>query len=79
MSAKILIVAEHDGARLNVSTAKCVSCARALAGAEIAVAVAINVIGVVMTSSPGPTPSASSEMCSPPVQLVSPRAWRTPR
>ncbi|MGB6604100.1 MAG: electron transfer flavoprotein subunit alpha/FixB family protein [Steroidobacteraceae bacterium] len=39
MSAKILIVAEHDGARLNPSTAKCVSCARALAGAEIAVAV----------------------------------------
>ena len=39
MSAKVLIVAEHDGSRLNVSTAKCVSCARALAGAEIVVAV----------------------------------------
>jgi electron transfer flavoprotein alpha subunit len=39
VSAKILIVAEHDGGRLNVSTAKCVSCARALTGAEIAVAV----------------------------------------
>jgi electron transfer flavoprotein alpha subunit len=39
VSAKILIVAEHDGSRLNVSTAKCVSCARALAGAEIVVAV----------------------------------------
>jgi electron transfer flavoprotein alpha subunit len=39
VSAKILIVAEHDGARLNPSTARCVSCARALAGAEIAVAV----------------------------------------
>jgi electron transfer flavoprotein alpha subunit len=39
VSAKILIVAEHDGARLNASTAKCVSCARALAGAEIAVVV----------------------------------------
>lgn len=39
MSARILIVAEHDGARLNVSTAKCVSCARALDGAEITVAV----------------------------------------
>jgi electron transfer flavoprotein alpha subunit len=37
--SKILIVAEHDGAKLNVSTAKCVSCARALAGAEITVAV----------------------------------------
>ncbi|HEV2285038.1 MAG TPA: FAD-binding protein [Steroidobacteraceae bacterium] len=39
MSAKILIVAEHDGTRLNVSTAKCVSCARAVAGAEITVVV----------------------------------------
>jgi electron transfer flavoprotein alpha subunit len=37
--SKILIVAEHDGAKLNVSTAKCVSCARALAGAEITIAV----------------------------------------
>ena len=36
---KVLIVAEHDGARLNVSTARCVSCARALSGAEITIAV----------------------------------------
>ena len=39
MTARILIVAEHDGGKLNPSTAKCVSCARSLAGAEIAVAV----------------------------------------
>ena len=39
MSAKILIVAEHDGTKLNVSTAKCVSCARAVAGAELTVVV----------------------------------------
>jgi electron transfer flavoprotein alpha subunit len=39
MSAKILIVAEHDGARLNPSTAKCVSCAKSIEGAEIVVAV----------------------------------------
>ena len=39
MTARILIVAEHDGAKLNVSTAKCVSCARTLNGAEITVAV----------------------------------------
>jgi electron transfer flavoprotein alpha subunit len=39
VSAKILIVAEHDGTKLNVSTAKCVSCARAVAGAEITVVV----------------------------------------
>ena len=39
MSASILIVAEHDGARLNPATAKCVSCARTLADAEITVVV----------------------------------------
>ncbi len=39
MSSQILIVAEHDGKRLNPSSAKCVTCARALAGAEIAIAV----------------------------------------
>ena len=39
MSAKILIVAEHDGKKLNLSTAKCVTCARSLAGAEVTVAV----------------------------------------
>jgi len=39
VSARILIVAEHDGTRLNPATAKCVSCARTLAGAEITVVV----------------------------------------
>jgi len=39
VSAKILIVAEHDGQKLNASTAKCVTCARALAGAELTVVV----------------------------------------
>jgi electron transfer flavoprotein alpha subunit len=39
VSAKILIVAEHDGGKLNPSTAKCVTCASALAGAEITIAV----------------------------------------
>ena len=39
MSATILIVAEHDGARLNPSTAKCVACATTIAGAQITVAV----------------------------------------
>jgi electron transfer flavoprotein alpha subunit len=39
VSAKILIIAEHDGAKLNPSTAKCVSCAKTLAGAEITVVV----------------------------------------
>ncbi len=39
MTARILVVAEHDGQKLNSSTAKCVSCARALAGAEVTVVV----------------------------------------
>ena len=30
--SNILIIAEHDGATLNISTAKCVSCARAIGG-----------------------------------------------
>jgi electron transfer flavoprotein alpha subunit len=37
--SRILIVAEHDGTHLNPGTAKCVSCASALAGAAITVAV----------------------------------------
>jgi electron transfer flavoprotein alpha subunit len=36
---KILIVAEHDGSKLNPSTAKCVTCAHTIAGAEITIAV----------------------------------------
>jgi electron transfer flavoprotein alpha subunit len=36
---KILIVAEHDGSTLNPSTAKCVTCAHTIAGAEITIAV----------------------------------------
>jgi electron transfer flavoprotein alpha subunit len=39
VTPKILIVAEHDGGKLNLSTAKCVSCARGLEGAEISVLV----------------------------------------
>ena len=36
---KVLVVAEHDGASLNPSTAKCVSCAAQLDGAEIDIVV----------------------------------------
>jgi electron transfer flavoprotein alpha subunit len=39
MAAKVLIVAEHDGAKLNPSTAKSVTCARGIPEAEIIVAV----------------------------------------
>jgi electron transfer flavoprotein alpha subunit len=37
--SKVLIVAEHDGTKLNPSTAKCVTCARGISGAEITVVV----------------------------------------
>jgi len=37
--SKILIVAEHDGTKLNPSTAKCVSCAATLAGTQITLAI----------------------------------------
>ncbi len=37
--SKILIVAEHDGARLNASTSKCVSCAAKIPGASVDVLV----------------------------------------
>ena len=39
MTSKVLIVAEHDGAKLNQATAKCVTCARGISGAEITVVV----------------------------------------
>src|SRR5215213_3779158 len=44
---------------------------------RIAVEEAMNVIGVVITSSPGPTPSPINARCSAPVQLVTPIACRT--
>jgi electron transfer flavoprotein alpha subunit len=37
--SRILIIAEHDGAHLNAGTAKCVTCAAALSGATITIAV----------------------------------------
>lgn len=39
MSAKVLIVAEHSGGKLNPSTAKCVACASKIDGAQIDIAV----------------------------------------
>lgn len=36
---KVLIVAEHDGKKLNPATAKCVTCARGITGAEITLVV----------------------------------------
>jgi electron transfer flavoprotein alpha subunit len=37
--SRILIIAEHDGTHLNPGTAKCVTCAAALSGARITIAV----------------------------------------
>jgi electron transfer flavoprotein alpha subunit len=37
--SKILVIAEHDGARLNPSTSKCVSCATKIGGASVDVLV----------------------------------------
>jgi electron transfer flavoprotein alpha subunit len=37
--SRILIIAEHDGVHLNAGTAKCVTCAAALSGASLTVAV----------------------------------------
>ena len=37
--SRILIIAEHDGAHLDPGTAKCVTCAAALPGAQISIAV----------------------------------------
>jgi electron transfer flavoprotein alpha subunit len=39
MTVRVLIIAEHDGSKLNPSTAKSVTCARGIPGAEIVVAV----------------------------------------
>ena len=44
---RILIIAEHDGVTLNPSTAKCVSCAGDIAGAEIDIAVLASSVGAV--------------------------------
>ena len=54
MSTRILIVAEHDGKKLNPSTAKCVTCAHALAGAEIAV--------VVLAAEAGPVAAQAAQL-----------------
>jgi len=47
--AKILIVAEHSGGKLNQATAKCVTCASKIEGAEIDVAVFATSAGDIAT------------------------------
>ena len=48
--AKVLLIAEHDGANLNPSTAKCVACAAQISGAEIDVAVFAESAGDIATA-----------------------------
>lgn len=50
--SKILIVAEHDGQALNLSTAKCISCAKAIGG-EIDVVVLGEGIGQIASEAAG--------------------------
>ncbi|MFZ9477656.1 MAG: electron transfer flavoprotein subunit alpha/FixB family protein [Steroidobacteraceae bacterium] len=45
--SKILVIAEHDGSKLNPATAKCVACASAIPGAEISVLVLAASAGVI--------------------------------
>jgi electron transfer flavoprotein alpha subunit len=47
MTHRILIVAEHDGTRLNPATAKCVTCAAGIPEAEITIAVCAAEAGAV--------------------------------
>jgi electron transfer flavoprotein alpha subunit len=47
--SKILVIAEHDGATLNSSTAKTVACAASIEGAEIDIAVLASTAGPVAT------------------------------
>ena len=51
--AKILIVAEHDGSALNPSTAKCVSCAAAIEGADIDILVLAASAGAIAAQAAG--------------------------
>jgi len=39
VSSRVLIIAEHDGTKLNASTAKCVTCAQGIPGAQITIVV----------------------------------------
>jgi electron transfer flavoprotein alpha subunit len=47
--SKVLVIAEHDGSKLNASTAKSVTCALSIPGAEITVAVCAADAGAVAT------------------------------
>ena len=44
--SRVLVIAEHAGGKLNAATAKCVSCAGQIPGAEVTVAVTRRVGGV---------------------------------
>ena len=78
--AKVLIIAEHDGSTLNPSVAKCVSCAAAIDGAEIDVAVfAASAADIAAQaadiSSVSRVIAVEREDNANPVCLVWPRCW----
>ncbi len=52
--SKILIIAEHDGQRLNQATARCVTCARQIEGGEVTVAV--------FAAAPGPVAAQAAAL-----------------
>jgi electron transfer flavoprotein alpha subunit len=60
--AKVLVIAEHDGSRLNPSTAKCVACAAEIDGASIDVAVLGESVGEV-ASAAGSLDSVNKVVC----------------
>src|SRR5213080_1203561 len=66
------------GERLSVSGSTSTSTGRAPT-CSITLTEAVNVSGVVITSSPGPTPSVASAVCSPAVQELSASALGAPR
>ena len=81
--AKILIIAEHDGSTLNTSTAKCVSCAAAIDGAEIDIVVladaaadvasqaaAIDSVGKVLTIERAENAHAVSAILAPQIAAI---------
>src|SRR5216117_2881027 len=66
------------GERLSVSGSTSTSTGRAPT-CSITLTEAVNVSGVVITSSPGPTPSVASAVCRPAVQELSASALGAPR
>ena len=63
--SKILVIAEHDGSKLNPATAKCVACASAIPGADITVLVLAASAGAVAAQA-GPAHRCGGARGGPP-------------